>query len=121
MRSTGPLSTNTRHKQPVHKTAPVNGDEIKIGYVVPVDKVFFVEWWSVCIEEGTKMILALDGDGTVFDCIGNGQSKTGGDSHNFPPFSPLGPIPAGVTVNLIRVSGMAESWGGSFIGYLEDV
>jgi len=114
-----------RHGEPIQRTASSSGVTNKINYVVPAGKNLFIEWWSICIEEGDKLIMEIQDDGTGLDCLGNGEGKSGGGVHLFPPSNPLGAetfiAPASV-VRISRVSGdSGKDWGCGFIGYLEDI
>jgi len=125
MLACGPLPPNTRHSQPIHRVAAVSDVQHKINYTVPANKRLFIEWWSICIESGDKLIMEIQDDGAELDCMGNGQEKSGGDTHLLPQFNPLGsesPIAAGSVVRISRVLGASnKDWGGGFAGYLEDV
>jgi len=118
------LQLPRRHRESIQRTAAAANATNKINYVVPVGKNLFIEWWTVCIEEGDKMIIEIQDDGTGLDCLGNGEGKSGGDVHLFPQYNPLGsetPIAPGSTVRLSRVEGATgKAWGGGFMGYLED-
>lgn len=120
--SVGPLPTNARHQLSniVQEHAALGTATNKINFVVPNGFNLFVEHFNVCIVEGDGIVIELQDDGTGLSCVGNGEAKEGGGSVLFPPFNPIGPIAAGSTVRLSRISGTSgKDWTGTIIGYLE--
>lgn len=118
------LNPPARHIEPVELHAAAATADAKINFAVPAGKRFFITFWSTCISEGDKMIISLQSEAVSLDCIGNGEGKTGGESHLFPDQNPIGaasPIEDGDLVRLFRTLGTAgKDWGGTIIGYLED-
>ena len=93
----------------------------KIDYVVPADKVLYVQQLHVSFSEGDKYLIEIEADGVPFGSIGGGEGKTGGNPMLFPPTNPAGPFAAGVTIRLNRQEGDGgKDWGGGFFGFLRD-
>ena len=115
-------TTPVQASQPVHEYDGWNNDQTKISYTVPTGKVLYItSWFCAHVTDAGGHVIALRDNGTQISWMSFNNDATTTAQRNFPDNNPYGPIAAGRTITIYRVSGSSpEEWGCEVDGYLED-
>lgn len=112
-------NVQARVSEPVQLFAADNKDRTKCSYTIPTGKMLYVQSFLTAVSEG-KMSVCFRWNGSAVFSVGLNEDGTTSFHASAPSNNPFGPVPAGHTIDLYRVSGDNKKWSAAVFGYLEN-